>query len=164
MNLIPEHRLDKKVIETDIQFLLSLGNINAKTGVKIEHPEELLNNGYHAVCITAGLWKPIDLGIENEDLAIKMVDLLAKPYAHKFDGRVAVIGGGATAIDCAITAKQNGANARRAFHAGKTVRNALDCQRTEGVTGFRYRGEWTHPGEQDHQAWQESWRFGNHKG
>jgi NADPH-dependent glutamate synthase beta subunit-like oxidoreductase/dihydroorotate dehydrogenase/Pyruvate/2-oxoacid:ferredoxin oxidoreductase delta subunit len=106
MSLIPDHRLNKKVVETDIQFLLSLGKITAKTGIKIEKPDELLRNGYEAVCVTAGLWKPIVLDIQNEDLAIRMVDLLAKPYAHKFDGRVAVIGGGATALDCAVTAKQ----------------------------------------------------------
>ncbi len=109
MNLIPEHRLDRKVVETDIQFLLSMGNISVKTGTKIEDPMELLKSGYGAVCVTAGLWKPIELGIQNEDLAVKMVDLLAKPYAHKFDGRVAVIGGGATALDCAVTAKHYGA-------------------------------------------------------
>jgi len=49
------------------------------------------------------------LGIENEALAIKMADLLANPPAYNFEGRVAVIGGGATAVDCAITAKKRGA-------------------------------------------------------
>ncbi len=109
MSLIPDHRLDKQVLESDIQFLLSLGDIKVKPASKIDDPKELLKQGYPAVCIATGLWKPIELGIENEDLAIKMVDLLAKPYAHKLDGRVAVIGGGATAIDCAITAIKRGA-------------------------------------------------------
>jgi NADPH-dependent glutamate synthase beta subunit-like oxidoreductase/dihydroorotate dehydrogenase/Pyruvate/2-oxoacid:ferredoxin oxidoreductase delta subunit len=132
MNLIPAHRLDKKVIETDIEFVLSLGNINVKTGTRIEHPEDLLNDGYKAVCITAGLWKPIELGIENEDLAIKMVDLLAKPYAHKFDGRVAVVGGGATAIDCAITARQQGAKHVELFMLEKLAEMPLTAkERTE---------------------------------
>jgi dihydropyrimidine dehydrogenase (NAD+) subunit PreA len=132
MNLIPEHRLDKKVIETDIEFLLSMGNINAKTGVKVEHPEELLKNGYGAVCITVGLWKPIELGIENEDLAIKMADLLVKPYAHKFDGKVAVIGGGATALDCAVTARQQGAKLVEMFMLEKLSEMPLtDKERKE---------------------------------
>ena len=38
-----------------------------------------------------------------------MVDLLSNKHAFQFDGRVAVIGGGATAVDCAITAKERGA-------------------------------------------------------
>ena len=109
MNLIPDHRLDKKVVETDIEFLLSLGTIHAKTGTKIEDPKSLLSKGYLAVCVTVGLWKPIELGLENEDLAVKMADLLSAPGKFKFDGRVAIVGGGATAVDCAITARKRGA-------------------------------------------------------
>jgi len=109
MNLIPDPRLDKNVVQSDVEFLLSLGAITAKTGVKVEDPKQLLSQGYDAVCVTAGLWKPIELGIENENLAIKMVDLLLNKAAYTFDGRVAVIGGGATAVDCAITAKERGA-------------------------------------------------------
>jgi dihydropyrimidine dehydrogenase (NAD+) subunit PreT len=109
MNLIPNQRLDKEVVRSDIEFLLSLGTINAKTGVSVEDPKQLLTEGYDAVCVTTGLWKPIELGIENEDLAIKMVDLLSNKEAYTFGGRVAIIGGGATALDCAITAKERGA-------------------------------------------------------
>jgi len=109
MNLIPDQRLDKDVVQTDIEFLLSLGAITAKTGVRVEDPRWLLAQGYDAVCVTTGLWKPIELGIENENLAIKMVDLLSNKDAYTFDGRVAIIGGGATAVDCAITAKERGA-------------------------------------------------------
>jgi NADPH-dependent glutamate synthase beta subunit-like oxidoreductase/dihydroorotate dehydrogenase/Pyruvate/2-oxoacid:ferredoxin oxidoreductase delta subunit len=109
MNLIPDQRLDKDVVQSDIEFLLTLGAITAKTGTKIEDPKQLLKQGYEAVCVTTGLWKPIELGIENEHLAIKMVDLLSNKQAFQFDGRVAIIGGGATAVDCAITAKERGA-------------------------------------------------------
>ena len=109
LNLIPDDRLDKKVAESDIEFALSLGQIQAKTGTKVDDPKSLLGQGYDAVCVTVGLWKPIELGIDNEDLAIKMPDLLSDPQKYSFDGRVAVIGGGATAVDCAITAKARGA-------------------------------------------------------
>jgi dihydropyrimidine dehydrogenase (NAD+) subunit PreT len=109
INLIPRHRLSNKVIESDIAYLLSFGNINIITGHKIDNPKDLIIQGYSAVCVAAGLWKPIELGIENEHLAIKMVDLLSKPENYHLDGRVAVIGGGATAVDCAISAKECGA-------------------------------------------------------
>ncbi|MCJ7569890.1 MAG: NAD(P)-binding protein, partial [Anaerolineales bacterium] len=82
MALIPDHRLDKKVMETDIDFVLSLGEISTKLGSKVEEPKHLLTQGYNAVCIAAGLWEPIRLGIENEDIAITMVDLLARPDAY----------------------------------------------------------------------------------
>jgi len=110
MNLIPDERLNKRIVQTDIEFLLSLGSITVKNGIKIEAPEKLLTQGYHAVCITIGLWKPIELGIENENLAIKMVDLLSDPHTYNFKDNVAVIGGGATAVDCAIIAKERGAS------------------------------------------------------
>jgi NADPH-dependent glutamate synthase beta subunit-like oxidoreductase len=109
MNLIPDERLDKKIVQTDIEFLISLGSITVKNEIKIDAPEKLLTQGYDAVCVTIGLWKPIELGIENENLAIKMVDLLSNPHAYNFKGNVAVIGGGATAVDCAITAKERDA-------------------------------------------------------
>jgi dihydropyrimidine dehydrogenase (NAD+) subunit PreT len=136
MNLIPEHRLDRKVVETDVQFLLSLGNISLKTGTKIEDPSQLLKSGYGAVCVTAGLWKPIELGIQNEDLAVKMVDLLAKPYAHKFDGRVAVIGGGATALDCAVTTKHYGARHVELFMLEKLSEMPLTAKERKELLDF----------------------------
>lgn len=109
MNLIPDHRLNKDAVQSDIDFLLSLGAITARTDSNIEDPKQLLTQGYDAVCVTVGLWKPIELDIDNADLSIKMVDLLSNPASFSFDGRVAVIGGGATAVDCAVTAKNCGA-------------------------------------------------------
>ncbi len=136
MRLIPEHRLEKQVLRSDIEFLLSVGDITVKTGTKVEKPAELLMRGYSAVCVTAGLWKPIELGIENEDLAVKMVDLLSKPYAHSFTGRVAVIGGGATAIDCAITARQRGATRVELFMLEKYSEMPLTARERKELLDF----------------------------
>ncbi len=136
-NLIPAHRLDKKVLETDIQFLLSMGNITAKTGTKVEDPKELLSKGYDAVCVSAGLWKPIELGIEGEKLTIKIVDLLSKPEAYNFKGgRVAVIGGGATAADCAMTAKARGARHVELFMLEKLSEMPLTAKERPELIDF----------------------------
>src|SRR5512138_101165 len=110
LNLIPDQRLDKEVVRSDIEFLLSLGSITPRTGVIVEEPKLLLSQGYAAVIVTTGLWKPIELGIENEQLAVKMVDLLSNKEDYRFEGRVAVVGGGATAVDCALTARERGAS------------------------------------------------------
>lgn len=134
--LIPEHRLEKKVIESDIQFLLSLGNINAKTSTKVEDPKSLLRQGYDAVCVTAGLWKPIELGIENEHLGTRMVDLLSNPAAYHFDGRVAVIGGGATALDCAVTARKCGALHVELFMLEKLAEMPLTSKERKDLLDF----------------------------
>lgn len=136
MNLIPDHRLDKHVVETDIEFLMSLGNIKAYTGAKIKDPAEVLSHGYDAVCVTVGLWKPIKLGIENEELAIKMVDLLSEPEILKLDGAVAVVGGGATAIDCAITAKKYGAKRVELFMLEKLSEMPLTAKERQELLDF----------------------------
>ncbi len=109
MAMIPDHRLDKDVMRSDIEFALSLGEINVKTGAAVESPQELLDKGYDVVCVAVGLWEPFELGIAGEDLALGMADLLSDPAAHTFSGRVAVVGGGATALDCAVAAKERGA-------------------------------------------------------
>ncbi len=133
INLIPDERLDKKIVQTDIEFLLSLGTITVKKGIKVEAPEKLLSQGYHAVCMTIGLWKPIELGIGNEDLAIKMVKLLSDPNAYNFHGNVAVIGGGATAVDCAITAKERGAGHVEMFMLEKLSEMPLTSEERRGL-------------------------------
>ena len=134
-NLIPDHRLDKKVVESDIKFLLSFGNINVRTGTKVEDPKLLLKS-YSAVCVTAGLWKPIELGIQNENLAIKMVDLLSNPSAYHFYGRVAVIGGGATALDCAVTARKCGAAHVELFMLEKLAEMPLTSKERKELFDF----------------------------
>ncbi len=136
MTLIPDHRLDKKVMETDIDFVLSLGEISTKLGSKVEEPKNLLTQGYDAVCIAAGLWEPIHLGIENEELAIPMVNLLDRPDAYDFDGRVAVIGGGATAIDCAITAKERGAKNVELFMLEKLAEMPLTANERQELLDY----------------------------
>jgi NADPH-dependent glutamate synthase beta subunit-like oxidoreductase/dihydroorotate dehydrogenase/Pyruvate/2-oxoacid:ferredoxin oxidoreductase delta subunit len=136
VNLIPSHRLEKDVIDTDILFVLTLGKIKAKTGIRVNDPKEHLNKGYDAVCVATGLWKPIGLGIENEDLAITMVDLLAYPQSYHFDGRVAIIGGGATAVDCAITAKLRGAKDVELFMLEKLSEMPLTARERKELLDF----------------------------
>lgn len=162
-NLIPDHRLDKHVLESDIQFLLSLGNITAKTGVQIEDPQSLLKE-YDAICVTTGLWKPIELGIEGEALAIRMVDLLADPGAYHFSGRVAVIGGGATALDCAVTAKGRGAAHVELFMLEKPAEMPLTAKERQELLDFdievngRIRvNKILSDGEQVTRAYQAGW-------
>jgi len=136
LNLIPEHRLDRKVVQSDIDFALSLGAIHVRNNCRVDNPAQLLQQGYQAVCVTAGLWKPIELGIENEDLAVKMVDLLSDPKAFRFNGRVAVVGGGATAVDCAVTAKQRGARHVEMFMLEKLSEMPLTAAERQELVDF----------------------------
>jgi len=55
------------------------------------------------------LWSPILPKIPNEDKAILGIPFLKNPGTFDVSGRVAVIGGGATAFDCGLTALMRGA-------------------------------------------------------
>jgi NADPH-dependent glutamate synthase beta subunit-like oxidoreductase/dihydroorotate dehydrogenase/Pyruvate/2-oxoacid:ferredoxin oxidoreductase delta subunit len=108
-HLIPESRLPGDVVQSDIEFLLSLGDIKIEAGEAAPAPMELLKQGFAAVGVCVGLDTPIGLGLENEDLAAGGLTYLEDPAAYPMTGRVAVVGGGATALDSATTAVEHGA-------------------------------------------------------
>ncbi|HOT76817.1 MAG TPA: FAD-dependent oxidoreductase, partial [Candidatus Wallbacteria bacterium] len=106
---IPDYRLDKKILETDIEFVLGLGDITLKTKKPIENPKDLLKQGYDAVCVATGLWSPIKMNIPGAEHAVYSLEYLKNQKKYKCSGSVAIIGGGSVAWDCAVTAKANGA-------------------------------------------------------
>ena len=114
-NLIPDFRLPKDVLKTDIDFALSLGDINIKYHSNIDDPVSLLDQGYNAVLAAPGLTGSLSPGTENEDLAIYGTDYLKAPGAYNIKGRVAIIGGGATACDCALSVIERGINSVEMF-------------------------------------------------
>ncbi len=109
INLIPDFRLNKKVVRTDIDFIRKLGAVEFKFGVAVAEPKSLLQN-YDAVVVCAGLTEPIKLNIPGEDLTLPWQAFLENQKTLKLRGKkVAVLGGGAVAADCATTAKRLGA-------------------------------------------------------
>ena len=110
-NWIPGFRLDREMLARDLEFAFSLGAIAIHLRSAVRSPEALLKKGYDAVLVAAGLTEPIRLGLKNEDLAVSAMDYLKNPKKYKLPGRVAVIGGGAVAADCAMVARENGAAA-----------------------------------------------------
>lgn len=106
-NLIPGWRLPKDVLKTDIDFIKLLGDVTIKLNSPVENPDKLLNDGFDAVVVAVGLWQAIMPGCKNQELGITAVDYLSNPKNYDFKGRVAVIGGGAVALDCAVSAKRN---------------------------------------------------------
>jgi len=109
MNLIPNFRLSKQVVRADIAFLKSLGDVEFKHGQVVAHPQTLLAK-HDAVVVCAGLTEPIKLNIPGEELALSWQAFLENQKKLKLKGKkVAVLGGGAVAADCATTAKRLGA-------------------------------------------------------
>ncbi|MFH1011881.1 MAG: FAD-dependent oxidoreductase [bacterium] len=108
-NVIPERRLPRSVVKADVDFVLSLPNVTFLPRTEVQNPAELLSKSFEAVVVAVGLWEPIRLGIRSEDAAVRGLDYLRNPAKYKMNGAVAVVGGGATAVDCAVTAKKRGA-------------------------------------------------------
>ena len=111
IRLIPPDRLDPAVLDTDIAWVLQHPRITLRVRQRVDDPAALLERGYAAVLLAAGLHAPIALGIEGETLAVYCLAYLADPARHAVRGRIAVIGGGAIACDCAATALEHGATA-----------------------------------------------------
>ncbi|MGD9140427.1 MAG: FAD-dependent oxidoreductase [bacterium] len=107
--LIPESRLPRGVIRSDIEYLISIGNLSVRTATRVETPADLLDQGFDAVAVCAGLGGPIALGLDNEDCGIPGLTYLEDPDKYPMAGRVAIVGGGATALDCAAVAALKGA-------------------------------------------------------
>jgi heterodisulfide reductase subunit A-like polyferredoxin len=111
---IPAHRLPKGVLQQDIDDILSLGVV-LKTNTPIKDPKELLNQGYNAVCLATGISsRDQSLGIEGEEAegVISAATFLRKINLGEpiqIGNRVAVVGGGITALDAAAVARRLGA-------------------------------------------------------
>ncbi len=109
VNLIPDFRLPKKILRSDIAFVRRLGAITFRRGVTVASPEWLLGS-FDAVVVSAGLAEPVKLGIPGEERAVSWQEFLEKARPPSVAGKkVAVLGGGAVAADCATTAARRGA-------------------------------------------------------
>jgi len=117
---IPAHRLPKGVLQQDIDDILALGVV-LKTNTPIKDPTALLNEGYDAVCMATGISsRNHSLGLEGEDAegVISAASFLRKINLGEpttIGDRVAVVGGGITALDAAAVARRLGAEVFLAF-------------------------------------------------
>ncbi len=78
-NLIPDFRLDKGVLRSDIEWALKLGHIELLLEKNILDPEYLLKEGYDAVVVSVGLWAPILPGIVNEEKCYSGYSISERP-------------------------------------------------------------------------------------
>lgn len=114
---IPSYRLEKEVINAEIDILRELG-VEFKTDIEVGKDvslNELRGEGYEAFYLAIGAQLGRKLGIEGEDSkgVITGVDFLREVNLGnemKLEGDVVVIGGGNVAIDVARTATRVGAS------------------------------------------------------
>ncbi|SHK28438.1 NADPH-dependent glutamate synthase beta chain [Clostridium cavendishii DSM 21758] len=119
---IPSYRLEKDVINAEIDVLRELG-VEFKTGVEVGKDvtlNDLREQGYEAFYLAIGAQSGRMLGIEGENGEGVMtgVDFLREVNLGNdinLDGEVVVIGGGNVAIDVARTATRVGATKTSMF-------------------------------------------------
>ena len=112
---IPDFRLEKEVLDKTIEAILSLG-IEVKYGKELGKNLNLeeLEKEYDAIFLGFGANVPSKMNIKGEDLegVYGGNDLLERQNHPSYKGKkVAVIGGGNVAMDCARTIKRLGAEA-----------------------------------------------------
>ncbi|MBU4473266.1 MAG: NADPH-dependent glutamate synthase [Candidatus Omnitrophica bacterium] len=114
---IPEFRLPKKIVQNEIEYIKGLG-VQIKTDTLIGNTftiADLLQEGFKAIFIAVGAGLPQFLGVAGENLnrvysANEFLTRINLMKAYKFQefstpvnlgDKVAVIGGGNVAVDCA---------------------------------------------------------------
>ena len=114
---IPSYRLEKNVIDAEIDVLRELG-VEFKTGVQVGKDisiQELRSQGYEAFYVAIGAQVGRKLGIDGEDsegvmTGVEFLKNVNLGQEIKLEGNVVVVGGGNVAIDVARTAARVGAS------------------------------------------------------
>jgi NADPH-dependent glutamate synthase beta subunit-like oxidoreductase/ferredoxin len=113
---IPPYRLPREVVQQAIDEVERLGvKIITRTPIGKELNLESLRKEYDAVYIAAGAHKAEKLGIPGEDLqgvihGVTFMQMVNLKKDFKMGSRVAVVGGGNTAMDAARSSFRLGAN------------------------------------------------------
>ena len=110
---IPAFRLPRKIIDRYQTKLREMGihfRPNTTIGGAL-HLDDLFNDGYDAVFIGTGVWRPRRPNCKGESLGNVhyAIDYLRNPEAYDLGDNVAIIGAGNSAIDVARTVVRMGA-------------------------------------------------------
>jgi NADPH-dependent glutamate synthase beta subunit-like oxidoreductase len=110
---IPEFRLPRDVLDAEIGEIEAMG-VEIRTGAKVESLDEFFEKGYQAAFLALGAHQDIRMGVEGEDSpgvtgGISFLREVNLGNRIELGDRVAVIGGGNTAIDASRVAWRLGA-------------------------------------------------------
>lgn len=123
---IPEFRLPKSVLE-DLQYRhIELKGIKIRPNTRIGDAigvDDLFRDGYKAIFIGTGVWRPNALHIKGETLGNVhfAINYLNNPSVYKLGEKVTIIGAGNAAMDVARTVVRNGSRNVTCFSMSKKV-------------------------------------------
>ncbi len=113
---IPEYRMPKEDLDWEIEIIEKMGvNIIFNTRVGKELPFDTIRSDYDAVLLAIGAWVSTGVGCKGEDAegVIGGIDFLRKVVRNeevRLGRKVAIVGGGNTAMDACRTAVRLGAD------------------------------------------------------
>jgi len=142
---IPSYRLQKFVVANEIAYIKDLG-VEIKTGAEFGKEiqlDSLRSEGYKAIFIAIGAQLSQKLGVPGEDLggvfhAVEFLRDISLGKIIDVGEKVAVIGGGNSAIDAARTSLRLGAKNvrilyRRSLKEMPALPNEIEAAEEEGV-------------------------------
>lgn len=117
---IPAYRLPREALEREVDYLKEVG-VKIRTGRRIESLRALKDEGFDAVYLACGAHRGARLGIPGDDMpgivdGISFLRKVNEGEAVAIGKRVAVVGGGNTAIDAARSAVRLGAEAVEVYY------------------------------------------------
>lgn len=139
--ILPSFRLEKDVVEAEIDVLRQMG-VEFKCGVEVGKDvtiPDLRKEGYKAFYLAVGAWKSSPLRCEGDDKkgVFGGIDFLHKVNSGKkpaIGKKVAVVGGGNTAMDIARTAVRMGAE--KVYVIYRRTRNEMPASEDEYQTAI----------------------------
>jgi NADPH-dependent glutamate synthase beta subunit-like oxidoreductase len=112
---IPSFRLPLEVLEEEVDMILDMG-VNVHFNHEITSMKSMLDMNFDAYFIGTGAPRGRDLELpgraevsDHVSIGIDWLSSVAFGHTSKIDGKVIVMGGGNTAMDCCRTAKRLGA-------------------------------------------------------
>ena len=140
---IPGYRLPRESLDQEIDYLREIG-VAIKTGHRVESVDRLRQDGFDAVYLACGAHQGAKLGIPGDGLpgvvdGISFLRKVNQDQKIEIGTRVAVIGGGNTAVDAARSSIRLGAKEVEVIYRRSEVEmtayeEEVGAARFEGVT------------------------------
>lgn len=139
---IPEFRLPKSILDKYKAKMKELGirfRPNTTIGGAIS-VDDLFRDGYLAIFIGTGVWRPNSLKIKGESLGNVhyAIDYLVNPDSYDLGEKVAIIGAGNSAMDVARTALRKGAREVTIYVRSQTIRASIREVEYAQIDGVRF--------------------------
>ncbi len=132
---IPQYRLPKEVVDKEIKLIENMG-VEIKKNIKIGKDVELnyLRDNFDATFLAIGAWESAKLNCPGEELdgVIGGIEFLSKLTVNELSAagnKIAVVGGGNTAMDAARTAVRLGA--KEVYNIYRRTKNEMPAEAVE---------------------------------